>query len=412
MSGYSAFVRPALFRLGSGDAETAHERTLAALRRFGRVPAAVAAGRRWAAGDAPGLARTVFGVPFAGPVGLAAGMDKNGVALPAWPGLGFGFVEVGTVTARPQPGNPRPRLFRLPASEAIVNRMGFNNLGAAALAARLADLSVGGRPPLPVPVGVSLGKSKVTPLDEAVGDYLASLRLVHRHADYIAVNVSSPNTPGLRALQDRSALDELLEALRAETLTLAATAGGPRRAENTPVPLVVKIAPDLTDAAVTEVLEVCAAHSVAGLIVANTTIGRAGVRPTDEAGAREAGGLSGAPLAGRVRALVRFVVGETGGKLPVIGVGGILAAADATALLDAGAELVQIYTGLIYTGPGLVRATNLAVTQRGVVESDAGATPAGPLSGPQGSSRPRSGGSVTKPPSATVSDAPTVTKQE
>ena len=412
MSGYSSVVRPALFRLGGGDAETAHERTLAALRRFGRVSAAVAAGRRWAAGDAPTLARTVFGVPFPGPVGLAAGMDKNGVALPAWPGLGFGFVEVGTVTAHPQPGNPRPRLFRLPASEAIVNRMGFNNAGAAALAARLADLSVGGRTPLPVPIGVSLGKSKVTPLDEAVGDYLASLRLVHRYADYIAVNVSSPNTPGLRALQDRSALGELLGALRAETVALGATSTGPRRPVGTPVPLLVKIAPDLTDAAAAEVLEVCAAHDVAGVIVANTTIGRPGVRPSDEAGAGEAGGLSGAPLAYRARELVRFVVRETGGKLPVIGVGGILAAADSTALLDVGAELVQVYTGLIYNGPGLIRAINRAVTQRGVLSSGAGTGPSGPLSGTQSASRPRSGGSVTEQPPAMVSEAKTATGEE
>ena len=402
---YERGLRPLLFRFGGGDAEAAHERTLTLLGRVGRRPAAVAAARRWATGDAPGLARTVFGVPFGGPVGLAAGMDKNGSALAAWPGLGFGFVEVGTVTGRAQPGNPRPRLFRLPASEAIVNRMGFNNAGAAALAARLADLCAGGRAPLPIPVGVSLGKSKATPLDQAVEDYLTSLRAVHRYADYIAVNVSSPNTPGLRALQDRSALDELVRALRAETVTLAAGSAGPRRPVGTPVPLVVKIAPDLTAAAVAEVIEVCAAHSVAGLIVANTTIGRGGVAPGDLASAAETGGLSGRPLAGRARELVRFVVTETGGRLPVIGVGGILAAADATALLDAGADLVQVYTGLIYRGPGLVRAINRAVTQRGAPRAPAGATPAGPLSRPQTPSRPPIGGPVTQPSSAVLSDA-------
>jgi len=390
-----------LFRLGGGDAETAHERTLTALARFGRYPAAVAASRRWALGDAPGLSRTLFGVRFPGPVGLAAGMDKNGVALPAWAGLGFGFVEVGTVTAHAQPGNPRPRLFRLPAGEAIVNRMGFNNRGAAALAARLADLSVGGRPPLPIPVGVSLGKSKVTPLEEAVEDYLTSLRLVHRYADYVAVNVSSPNTPGLRALQDRSALDSLLGGLRAEALTLAGTPG-PRRSAGTPVPLVVKIAPDLSDAAVGEVLEVCAAHGVAGVIVANTTLSRAGVE--SEPGAEEAGGLSGGPLTRRARDLVHFVVGETDGRLPVIGVGGVLTAADATALLDAGAALVQVYTGLVYRGPALVRAINRAVTQRGAGRSGAADAVSGPLSGPQsgfpGPSRTR----VTPAGSTALSD--------
>jgi dihydroorotate dehydrogenase len=392
---YAGVVRRGLFRLGSGDAETAHERTLAALGRFGRYPAGVAAARRWAAGDAPGLARTLFGVRFPGPVGLAAGMDKDGVALPAWAGLGFGFVEVGTVTGQAQPGNPRPRLFRLPASEAIVNRMGFNNRGAAALAARLADLSAGGRAPLPIPVGVSLGKSKVTPLDDAVTDYLTSLRLVHRYADYVAVNVSSPNTPGLRSLQDRGQLDRLLAALRAETLALASSAVGPRRPVGRPVPLVVKIAPDLTDAAVGEVLEVCAAQGVAGVIVANTTLGRSGVAPDDAVLAAETGGLSGGPVAGRARELVGFVVRETAGRLPVIGVGGVRTAADATALLDAGAVLVQVYTGLIYRGPGLVRAINRAVTQRGVARLDTVDGVSDPLSGPQSDFQGRSEGSVT-----------------
>ncbi|SHN45015.1 dihydroorotate oxidase A [Cryptosporangium aurantiacum] len=388
MSVYRVLRDQALFRLGGGDAEPAHERTLALLTRFGRVPAAVAAGRRWALGDAPGLSRTLFGVRFPGPVGLAAGMDKNGVALSAWAGLGFGFVEAGTVTAHAQPGNPRPRLFRFPADEAIVNRMGFNNRGAAALAARLADLSAGGTPPLPIPVGVSLGKSKVTPLDEAVEDYLTSLRLVHRYADYVAVNVSSPNTPGLRALQDRAALDALIGALASEAAALSVSPG-PRRPAGKPVPLVVKIAPDLTDAAIGEVLEVCAAHGVAGVIVANTTLSRAGVDTT------EAGGLSGAPLTARARELVGFVVRETDGRLPVIGVGGILTAADATALFDAGAALVQVYSGLIYRGPGLVREINRTVTQRGVGRSPLGEGVPGPLSSPQSGFRQAVQGSVT-----------------
>ncbi|GAA3382794.1 quinone-dependent dihydroorotate dehydrogenase [Cryptosporangium minutisporangium] len=396
MNPYGVLRDRALFRLGGGDAESAHERTLAGLARFGRVAAAGAAGRRWALGDAPGLSRTLFGVRFPGPVGLAAGMDKNGVALPAWAGLGFGFVEVGTVTAHAQPGNPRPRLFRLPASEAIVNRMGFNNRGAGALAARLADLSAGGQPPLPIPVGVSLGKSKVTPLDEAVEDYLTSLRLVHRYADYIAVNVSSPNTPGLRALQDRAALDALIGALTAESSTLSG-APGPRRPAGKPVPLVVKIAPDLTEAAVGEVLDVCAAHGVAGAIVSNTTLDRSGV---DTA---ETGGLSGRPLTTRARELVRFVVRETDGRLPVIGVGGVLSAADATALFDAGAALVQVYTGLVYRGPGLVRAINRTVTQRGLGRAASGEGATSPLSGPQSGSQGASEGSVTTSGVATLS---------
>lgn len=401
--GYRVLRDQALFRLGGGDAETAHERTLGALARFGTIPTAVAAGRRWALGDAPGLPRTLFGVPFPGPVGLAAGMDKNGVALPAWAGLGFGFVEVGTVTAHAQPGNPQPRLFRLPASEAIVNRMGFNNRGAAALAARLADLcgANDGRP-LPIPVGVSLGKSKVTPLDAAVEDYRTSLRLVHRYADYVAVNVSSPNTPGLRALQDRAALDELLGALTTEAAGLRTTPG-PRRPVGRPAPLVVKIAPDLTDAAVGEVLEVCAAHGVAGVIVSNTTLDRSGVAAADTANAAETGGLSGRPLSRRARELVRFVVRESTGRMPVIGVGGILTAADATAMFDSGAALVQVYTGLVYRGPGLVRAINKSVTQRCLGRSDSAEGISGPLRARQGDSRGAVQGRVTNDGSSALS---------
>jgi dihydroorotate dehydrogenase len=341
---YGATVRRALFRLGGGDAETAHERTLAGLARLGRHPGGVALARRLSGANDPRLARTVFGVRVPGPVGLAAGMDKDGAALAAWPALGLGFVEVGTVTAHAQPGNPRPRLFRLPASGAVVNRMGFNNAGAAALAAGLADLER----PTRIPIGVSLGKSKVTPLEAAVPDYLESFRLVRRYADYVAINVSSPNTPGLRTLQDRGHLDALLGALRA--------------APGASVPLLLKIAPDLDEHAIAELLEVCAAHGVDGVIVANTTLSRTGVAATDTVLAAEAGGLSGRPLTARTRSLVRFVVAETGGRLPVIGVGGILTADDALALFDEGAALVQVLSGLVYAGPGLVRAVNRRLT--------------------------------------------------
>ena len=211
---YRRLARPVLFRIGKGDAETAHHRTLRSLARISRSKRAVkvlGAVRR--AHPSP---RTVFGVDFPSAVGLAAGMDKDGVALRAWPALGFGFVEVGTVTAHAQTGNPRPRLFRLTESESIVNRMGFNNAGASELATRLERLG-----PIGVPLGISLGKSKVTPVESAIGDYLTSLRAVYRYADYIAVNVSSPNTPGLRSLQDRGPLDELLGALTAEAGSLA-----------------------------------------------------------------------------------------------------------------------------------------------------------------------------------------------
>jgi dihydroorotate dehydrogenase len=325
-------VRRALFRMGGGDAEVAHERTLRMAARLGAVPPVVAGLRRYFGGSAP---RTVFGVRFPGPVGLAAGMDKDGRALRAWPAFGFGFVEVGTVTWHAQPGNPRPRLFRLPASEAVINRMGFNNGGAAALAARLRALG-----PLPVPLGVSIGKSKVTPVEEAMADYRSSLELLAPYADYFAVNVSSPNTPGLRGLQDKGALDTLLGAL------------------STTVPLLVKIAPDLTEPAIADVLEVCATHGVAGVIATNTTLSRKRLAAVDSALARETGGLSGRPLTARALEVVTFVARETGGTLPIIGVGGIHSADDARRMLDAGASLVQLYTGFIYKGPGLVRTIN------------------------------------------------------
>jgi dihydroorotate dehydrogenase len=321
---FERVVRPALFRIGGGDAETAHDRTLRWLAAVARHPALLAALRARYAVRVP---RTVFGVRFPNPVGLAAGMDKDGVALAAWPALGFGFVEVGTVTWHPQPGNDRPRLFREPEREAIINRMGFNNAGARALAERLAR--AGARS---VPLGISLGKSKVTPLEEAVADYTASYRVLREHGDYFVVNVSSPNTPGLRTLQDRAHLDALLAAL----------CTGEK-------PILVKIAPDLTDHAVAEVLEVCEDRGAAGVIATNTT-------------ATPAGGLSGRPLAARAREVVAFVAGRS--TLPVIGVGGITTPDDAMAMFDVGASLVQLYTGFVYHGPGLVRAINRAVARR------------------------------------------------
>jgi dihydroorotate dehydrogenase len=325
---FESAVRPVLFRVGGGDAEKAHEFTLRRLAGLGERTLAVL--RRRYAVAAP---VEVFGVRFPNPVGLAAGMDKNGVALPAWPALGFGFVEAGTVTAHAQPGNDRPRLFRLRDSEAIINRMGFNNAGAAALAARLA-----GSGPLGVPLGISLGKSKVTPLDQAVEDYLISYNLLRPYADYIAVNVSSPNTPGLRTLQDGEHLRGLLDALAGRT------------------PVLVKIAPDLTEAAIAELLEVCLAHGAAGIIATNTTLARDGLAAADQPRAAEIGGLSGRPLTERSRKIVNFVHQETGGRLPIIGVGGVLDPDDAARLFDAGASLVQLYSGFIYRGPALVRA--------------------------------------------------------
>jgi dihydroorotate dehydrogenase len=345
---YRWLLRPALFRLGGADAETAHRRTLAVLGRAARRPPALRAlSRLFAADRTP---RTVFGVDFPSAVGLAAGMDKDGLALRAWPALGFGFVEAGTVTAVPQPGNPRPRVFRLADSAALINRMGFPNDGAAALAR-----TIGRTGPIGVPLGISLGKSKVTDVADAIGDYLTSLRAVQAHADYIAVNVSSPNTPGLRGLQDRGALDELLSALVGEADALARPAARGGR----PVPVLVKVAPDLSDAAIADVLQVCADRGAAGVIAVNTTLARDGLAPGDAARARQSGGLSGEPLRRRAIGVVRFIAAHT--ELPVIGVGGIGAVDDGLAMLDAGAALLQVYTGLIYAGPGLIRGLNRAV---------------------------------------------------
>lgn len=356
---YERVLRPVLFRSG-GDPEVAHERTLRLLSRLPRAVTGPAAARALA--RTPGAARTVFGVRFGNPVGLAAGMDKDGVALRAWPALGFGFVEVGTVTWRAQPGNPRPRLFRLPESGALINRMGFNNAGAAALAARLAAYG-----PLPVPLGISLGKSKVTPLAEAVGDYLASLRELYPYGDYFAVNVSSPNTPGLRALQHADHLGALLAELRSHAV---ARGGGPGGG---PKPILVKIAPDLTEPAIAELLGVCERHGVAGVIATNTTTGRAGLVGADagtDVGTVQAGGLSGAPLFALSRRIVEFVHAESGGRLPVIAVGGICSADDAARMFDAGASLVQLYTGLIYRGPALVHAAARAAPAAPAVRAE------------------------------------------
>ncbi|WP_200834634.1 quinone-dependent dihydroorotate dehydrogenase [Amycolatopsis alkalitolerans] len=334
---FEKLLRPALYRVCANDPETVHERTVRALSL---LPAHLPLLRGVYAVDDPA---TVFGIRFPNRVGLAAGMDKDGRALHAWPALGFGFVEVGTVTRLAQPGNAKPRLFTLAANDAIINRMGFNNAGADALAARLAAR---GKPA--VPLGISIGKSKVVPLADAVEDYRYSLRALYPYADYFAVNVSSPNTPGLRELQDRSALSELLGELQRTSAGLAAT----------PAPLLVKVAPDLTDSALAELLEVCEAHGVAGIIATNTTLSRAGLTGPEAEIGKETGGLSGRPLTGRAREVVRFVHEHTGGKLPIIGVGGVLSGPDARALLDAGASLVQVYTGFALKGPGLVREIN------------------------------------------------------
>ncbi len=360
ITGYERLLRPVLFRRFGGDAERVHEQTLSQLESL----AGRAAGRRLTGlvgggllggrpiGGKAGTGVRLAGIDFPGRVGVAAGLDKNGQAARAWASLGFGFAELGTVTAHPQPGNEKPRLVRLPQSRAIINRMGFNNAGAQALADRLATFGVvRGNAALGIPIGISIGKSKITPLAEATADYLQSFAAVGPYADYVAVNVSSPNTPGLRQLQDRAALDELLGALS----TAAAETAGP--------PVFVKLAPDLDWPALDEVVEVCLARGVAGLIATNTTLAREHLQAADRASGEQPGGLSGAPLTRRAREVVGHLRRQC--DLPLIGAGGVMTAADAAALVDAGADLVQLYTGFIYSGPGLVRAINRRLAQPG-----------------------------------------------
>lgn len=319
-------ARALLFRL---DAERAHEWTLDLL---GVAPRALGAVAGRLAACPPPAPRTVCGVPFAGPVGLAAGLDKDGRALPFWGRLGFGFVEVGTVTAHPQPGNERPRLFRLVDERAIVNRMGFNNRGSEALAARARALRERGVWS-PVPVGANVGKSKVTPPEEAPADYATSVRRLQGLFDWFTVNVSSPNTPGLRALQDADALRALLP------VVLEAAKG---------TPVFVKLAPDLGDEALRAAVELCRSEGVSGIVATNTTIRR------DVLGADpgQSGGLSGRPLWPIARDRIRVVL-DAAGPLPVIGVGGVERADQVRELLGMGCAAVQLYTALVYEGPGL-----------------------------------------------------------
>ncbi|MEV5746196.1 quinone-dependent dihydroorotate dehydrogenase [Actinoallomurus sp. NPDC052308] len=329
-------------------AETVHRMSFAALRLLGAVPGALPLLRRALGPRDPALRVRALGLEFPGPLGLAAGFDKDAEAYEALGAFGFGFVEIGTVTARPQPGNPKPRLFRLVRDRAIVNRMGFNNHGARAAAARL-------RGPRNVIVGVNIGKTKVVPEDEAVADYVASTEALAALADYLVVNVSSPNTPGLRDLQAVEHLRPLLTAVRE-----AADRVSDRR-----VPLLVKIAPDLADADVDAVADLALELGLDGIIATNTTISRDGLA-TDPAEVEAAGGggLSGAPLKRRSLEVLRRLRDRAGDHLVLISVGGVETADDAWERLRAGATLVQAYTGLIYGGPLWPRTLNRALARR------------------------------------------------
>lgn len=347
-SGYEQLVRPILFASHGGDPEAIHEQMIQLLSGVGSS-GPLRALTRLCAGSA-GRPTRVAGVAFPSRVGLAAGLDKDASAVLAWRGLGFGFAELGTITAQGQPGNERPRVFRLQASQAVINRMGFNNPGAAAVAATLAARGVyRGNAAAGLPIGISIGKTKAVAVEDAIGDYLASLRTLAPHADYVAVNVSSPNTPGLRSLQDGGALAGLVEALVSEARLLAT--GG-----DVPVPIFVKVAPDLTNDQLDEVIAVCNQAGVAGLIATNTTLARDGLAQVDRSSADQAGGMSGAPLTRRALEVVSHL--SAGTELPIIGVGGIMHPDDAMAMFDAGAALVQLYTGFLYRGPALAAAIN------------------------------------------------------
>ena len=345
---YRAFIRPGLF---AQDPEEVHDRTIRLLSLTSRHRWLLAM-MRFALG-APELPIEAFGLRFPNPVGLGAGLDKSGGATPAWAAMGFGFSELGAVTRHAQPGNPPPRVFRVVPEQAIINRMGFNNAGAEALATTLQAWRERDLWPAH-PVGINLGKSKITPLDEAAGDYAASLRTLWPLADFFVVNVSSPNTPSLRQLQDRAALDEILAALQeVNTASAQDRATAPNGGLK---PVLVKVAPDLAFEALDEILELVGPRKVAGLVATNTTISRPAsrnIRTMDTYA--ETGGLSGKPLRARSTEVIRHLYRQTAGKLPIIGVGGILGGEDAWEKITAGARLVQIYTGLVFEGPGLPR---------------------------------------------------------
>lgn len=331
-------ARKLLFQLSP---ETAHEWSIDLIGTGGRL------GLNGLFNGRPaGLPVTVMGLEFANPVGLAAGLDKNGDAIDGFGQLGFGFIEIGTVTPRPQPGNPKPRLFRLPEAKAIINRMGFNNHGVDHLVARVKAARYKGV------LGINIGKNFDTPVERAVDDYLICLDRVYTHASYVAVNVSSPNTPGLRSLQFGDSLKQLLEALRKRREELATRHG--RR-----VPLAIKIAPDMSDEETALVAASLLESGMDAVIATNTTLGRQGVENLPHG--NETGGLSGAPLREKSTHTVKVLAGELGGRLPIIAVGGITEGAHAAEKIAAGASLVQIYSGFIYKGPALIRDSVAAI---------------------------------------------------
>jgi dihydroorotate dehydrogenase len=345
---YQSALRPLLFSGLKADPEWLHQQTLTSLEWLdSKAPAFVRSStqatlRQQYVLEDDRLGQTLWGLRFNNPLGLAAGFDKNGVAAGLWASFGFGFAEMGTVTLHGQPGNPQPRLFRLMEDEAALNRMGFNNDGAEALADRLRSRVTSG---WGLPLGINLGKSKVTPLDAAAADYGGSFRLLKNCGDYFVVNVSSPNTPGLRSLQSTEQLAPIFEVLNKEN-----TEGKP---------ILVKIAPDLADADVAAVVDLALEYKLAGIIATNTTIRRDGLKTERLSNGglvtEEAGGISGRPVRSRSTEVIGLIYRQTGGRLPIVGVGGIFTADDAWEKITAGASLLQVYTGWIYQGPGMAK---------------------------------------------------------
>jgi dihydroorotate dehydrogenase len=324
---YERLLRPILFAM---DAELVHEMAIAVLQMLSRLPWLLdvvprPSDQRWK--------RELFGLRFPNPIGLAAGFDKNGLALPAWEAMGFGFIEIGTITAHGQVGNPRPRIFRVPELEALINRLGFNNQGVEKIVVRLEQLRLSSGWPK-IPVGINIGKSKIVPLEEAASDYLRSYQRLQGLGDYFVLNVSSPNTPDLRKLQEKSAIGELFRAIQQQ---------------NQGKPLLVKIAPDLSNEQLDDILALAQEYQLAGVVATNTTTDQRSI-PEDR---RQTGGLSGKPLRSRSLEILGHIKRHS--SLPVISVGGIMNKDDAKMRFDAGAELVQIYTGFVYHGPRLVR---------------------------------------------------------
>ncbi len=351
-------IRPLFFQF---DPEKIHHIVTANLKRFNRFPGFGKLSRTVFTIENPKLEREVFGLKFKNPVGLAAGFDKNGELMGEMANLGFGFVEVGTVTPLPQPGNPKPRMFRLPEDAGLINRMGFNNLGVDVVAERIRRYRQSAlrasnlKPQTPhLIIGGNIGKNKNTPNEDAVSDYVKCFDRLFDVVDYFVVNVSSPNTPGLRELQEKEPLKKLLQTLQQRN-----------RKNDVSRPILLKIAPDLINEQLDDIIEIVKESGIAGVIATNTTIGREGLISPQKI-KNETGGLSGKPLSKRSTEVIRYLSEKSEKAFPIIGVGGIHSAADALEKLEAGASLIQLYTGFIYEGPGLIKEINQSLLRKGV----------------------------------------------